>query len=71
MVTDASIKANFITGAGAGIKTRYLHAVPREGDYVRFGTIGEEISYRVDQVIWIFDEDCVFQRVNIIITDNA
>lgn len=40
--------------------------VPRVGDTVRFGCPG--VFYKVNEVIWAYDEGGPFERVNIDIT---
>lgn len=47
------------------IMKRLVASVPRPNDEIRIGGAGNERYYKITRVVWVFDEDNPWQRVNI------
>ena len=47
---------------------RIVSHVPRVGDEIRLGGRENEKYYKITIVVWVYDEDSSFERVNIGVT---
>lgn len=47
------------------IMKRLVASVPRPNDEIRVGGEGNERYYKITRVVWVFDENSPWQRVNI------
>lgn len=62
---NAPILIHFISNNNNLVRKEFSHSVPRVGDEIRFGLAGYEKFYQVIKVVWAFDEESLFQRVNV------
>ena len=53
------------------INRRIVSHVPRVGDEIRLGGRENEKYYKITIVVWVYDEDSSFERVNIGVTRVA
>ncbi len=53
------------------ITRRLVSYVPRVGDEIRIGGKENEKYYKITIVVWVYDEDSSFERVNIGVTRVA
>ena len=51
------------------IVRRIVCFIPRVGDEIRLGGKGKEKYYKVTMIVWAYDEDSVFERVNVGVTE--
>lgn len=71
MNNKANIQIHFIF-ENALIYKAYVCHVPHPGDEVRFGGPENEKFYKVERVVWVYDEpENPFDRVNIGVTESA
>lgn len=51
---------------GDFISKQLVSNIPRLGDELRFSSKGNDVYYKVNQVVWVYDEpECPYERVNI------
>lgn len=44
---------------------KYTSHVPSPGDEIRIGGEGNEKFYKVTRIVWVYDEEDPFERVNV------